>query len=178
MKPAQLRLVRAVGIPAFLLTTVACATTGARPKPFPMPGKQTAGTTASPAAELRDSGAYALVGTALGLRGVPYHNGGSDARGFDCSGFTQYVFAHHGMALPRETRDQFRVGTRVEPDAVRPGDLLFFSVDGRGPSHVGIAVGGDQFVHAPTSNGSVRVDRLSARYWMARYLGARRVTPP
>ncbi len=93
--------------------------------------------------------AYALVGTALDLRGVRYRNGGADPGGFDCSGFTQYVFARHGVKLPRSVRDQFDEGTSVRPEDVREGDLLFFSTDGPGASHVGIAVGGDSFVHAP-----------------------------
>ena len=62
---------------------------------------------------------YALVGTALALRGTPYRDGGTDPSGFDCSGFTQYVFAQHGVALPREVRDQFRVGKSVKPRSWR-----------------------------------------------------------
>src|SRR5262249_21590264 len=99
---------------------------------------------------------YALVGTALALRGVPYLNGGSDPNGFDCSGFTQYVFAQYGVALPREVREQFQKGTSIDPSDVAPGDLIFFSTTGPGASHVGIAVGSDEFVHAPSSTGVVR----------------------
>ena len=119
--------------------------------------------------------AYALVGTALDLRGAPYRDGGADLRGFDCSGFTQYVFAQHGFALPRGTRDQFKQGTNVRPDDLEPGDLLFFTTTGPGASHVGIAVGTDQFVHAPSSTGVVRVERLSSSYWSQRFIGARRM---
>jgi cell wall-associated NlpC family hydrolase len=120
---------------------------------------------------------YALVGTALSLRGAPYRNGGSDPAGFDCSGFTQYVFAQHGVALPRGTRDQFKQGANVGPDDLKAGDLLFFTTTGPGASHVGIAVGTDQFVHAPSSTGVVRVERLSSGYWAQRFIGARRVAP-
>jgi len=119
---------------------------------------------------------YALVGTALSLRGTPYRNGGADPQGFDCSGFTQYVFAQFGVPLPREVRDQFEQGKLVKAgDELAAGDLLFFTTVAPGPTHVGIAIGGDQFVHAPSSTGVVRVERLSASYWATRYLGARRI---
>ena len=118
---------------------------------------------------------YALVGTALGLRGIPYRNGGSDPTGSDCSGFTQYVFAQYGIALPREVREQFRVGKAVKPDDLAAGDIIFFTTTDPGPSHVAIAIGGDEFVHAPSSTGVVRVEHLSSSYWSPRYIGARRV---
>jgi cell wall-associated NlpC family hydrolase len=118
----------------------------------------------------------AIVVTALDLRGVPYRNGGADLDGFDCSGFTQYVFGRHGVALDRETRAQFRMGERVDPTDIEAGDLIFFSTVASGASHVAIAVGGDEFVHAPSSRGLVRVERLSSGYWSERFIGARRVT--
>ena len=117
---------------------------------------------------------YALVGTALELRGVPYKNGGTDRRGFDCSGFTQYVFAQHGLFLPRAVRDQYRAGVPITLDQVEPGDLIFFATTDSTASHVAIAVGADEFVHAPSSTGVVRVERLSSSYWARRVLGGRR----
>src|SRR4051794_16373509 len=170
----------------------ACASTGATPRPFPMPGGGSP--TSSPAPAQPDSPSapppvalssqpgvspvdgYALVGTALSLRGTPYLNGGTDPKGFDCSGFTQYVFAQHGLPLPREVREQFHVGKTVKVEDLAPGDILFFTTTEPGPSHVAIAVGGDQFVHAPSSTGVVRVEHLSSSYWSPRYLGARRIT--
>ena len=154
-----------------------CASTGAVPRPFPSPG----GTSPSPAApvvplEPRAAGdGYAIAGTALGYRGTPYRNGGSDPSGFDCSGFVWYVFGQHGIRVARTVGEQFREGIDIETDGVQPGDLLFFSTEGRGASHVGVAIGGDEFVHAPSSRGEVRVERLSAPYWASRYVGARRV---
>ena len=121
---------------------------------------------------------YALVGTALSLRGTPYRNGGADPNGFDCSGFTQFVFSQYGLSLPREVREQYRVGKSVEPRDLAPGDILFFTTTDPGPSHVAIAIGGDEFVHAPSSTGVVRVEHLSSSYWSPRYLGARRLTQP
>jgi cell wall-associated NlpC family hydrolase len=119
--------------------------------------------------------AYALVGTALALRGAPYRNGGSDPNGFDCSGFTQYVFAQYGVSLPREVREQYRIGKPIDSRDLAPGDLVFFSTTDSGASHVAIVIGGDQFVHAPSSNGVVRVERLSSSYWGPRYVGAKRI---
>jgi cell wall-associated NlpC family hydrolase len=118
---------------------------------------------------------YALVGTALQLRGTPYLDGGASPRGFDCSGFTQYVFAQYGVQLPRAVEDQYRAGSKVDPDNLSDGDLLFFATTSRQASHVGIVIGSDQFVHAPSSTGVVRVERLSANYWSQRFVGARRV---
>jgi len=115
------------------------------------------------------------VSTALALQGTRYRNGGSDPSGFDCSGFVQWTFNQHGVRLPREVRDQSRVGTEVSLSRVEPGDLLFFQTVSRGPSHVGIAIGGGQFVHAPSSRGVVRVERYSSSYWATRFLEARRV---
>ena len=121
---------------------------------------------------------YALAGTALSLRGTPYRNGGADPNGFDCSGFTQFVFSQYGLSLPREVREQYRVGKSVKPQELAPGDILFFTTTDPGASHVAIAIGGDQFVHAPSSTGVVRVEHLSSSYWSPRYLGARRLTQP
>ena len=117
----------------------------------------------------------ALVATALELRGVPYRNGGASPGGFDCSGFTQYVFGRHGLALPRQVHDQFRAGLDMAQEQLKPGDLLFFSTTIRGPSHVAIAIGGAEFIHAPSSAGVVRVERLDSRYWARRFVGIRRV---
>jgi cell wall-associated NlpC family hydrolase len=161
----------------------ACASTGAVPKPFPMPARagtpqpepETASTPGLAAS--REPDWYGLVGTALDLRGIRYRDGGADPQGFDCSGFTQYVFARHGVALPRAVREQYKIGQQVRDD-LAPGDLLFFTTAEAGASHVAISVGGDEFVHAPSSTGVVRVEHLSASYWSQRFLGARRVTPP
>ena len=117
-----------------------------------------------------------LVREALDLRGTPYRNGGSDPNGFDCSGFTQWVFARVGVRLPRETRDQFMAGLAVPDGAPHAGDLIFFTTTTRGPSHVGIALGDDTFVHAPSSRGVVRVESLAVAYWSKRIVGVRRLT--
>ena len=157
-----------------LLVLAGCAIRpGATPQPFPRPSFAPADlpiTAAGgrPAPE-------AITSTAIEYVGVPYRWGGTTPRGFDCSGFTYYVFSRHGMELPRVAADQYRVGTPVDRGAVRPGDLLFFETISEGPSHVALALDGDQFVHAPSRRGKVRVERLSSHYWASRYLGARRV---
>ena len=118
---------------------------------------------------------YALSSTALSLRGAPYQNGGTTPSGFDCSGFVQYVFGQNGVKVPRDVKEQFKLGKSVDPNRLEPGDLLFFSTTAPGPTHVGIAIGGNQFVHAPSEKGVVRVEQLSVQYWASRFVGARRV---
>jgi cell wall-associated NlpC family hydrolase len=163
--------------------TGGCASTGGTPHPFPVPSPRStpnAPTSAAPSAPeaARPSiSEYDLVGTALNLRGSPYKNGGSDPSGFDCSGFTQYVFAQHGITLPRDTREQFQVGEKVKLKDVKTGDLVFFHTVATGVSHVGIALNDDEFVHAPSTAGVVRVEHLSSAYWSKRFIAARRVTP-
>jgi cell wall-associated NlpC family hydrolase len=181
-----------------VLSGGACASSGAVPHPFPMPSHRAAAMPPRPVADPSDgepaapaplppepsivehpapplSRGDALVEAALALRGTPYRNGGAEPDGFDCSGFTMYVFGQLGIALPRDTRSQYGEGRSVEADDVAPGDLVFFSTVARGPSHVAIAIDRDRFVHAPSSTGVVRVERLSSSYWSRRYLGARRV---
>ena len=155
-----------------------CASTGAVPQPFPRPGGAAGAPASAPASAARQatvSDGYAIAGTALGLRGAPYRNGGSDPSGFDCSGLVWYVFGQHGIRVARTVGEQFREGTDVPANTIEPGDLLFFATQGSGVSHVAMAIGGDEFVHAPSSRGEVRVERLSAPYWSSRYVGARRI---
>jgi cell wall-associated NlpC family hydrolase len=165
-----------------LLATLAagCASTGATPRPFPTPGLPSEPVAEAPVAPELSRDSYAISGTALSLRGVPYKNGGNDPAGFDCSGFVWYVFGQHGIALPRTVTDQFRIGIRIDPLELRAGDLLFFDTSGAGtqashPTHIGISIGGDEFVHAPSTAGQVRVERLGSTYWSPRFLEARRV---
>jgi cell wall-associated NlpC family hydrolase len=163
------------------LSAAACASTGARPQPFPLPpsaeGPSGPGEWSPPSidAPRTHPDGYAIASAALRLQGVPYRAGGSDLHGFDCSGLVQYVLAQSGVAVPRIVREQYEVGTRVRLDEIEPGDLVFFTTEGRRVSHVGIAIGGDQFVHAPNARGNVRVDSLAMGYWGERVSGARRV---
>ena len=169
-----------------LLTLLAsgCASSGAVPAPFPTPAPPSAPPSApahvpepvpAPGESARDVPLPPVVGTALSLQGAPYRNGGSDPSGFDCSGFVAYVFAQQGLAVPRTVSELYVAGREISADALEPGDLVFFSTVAPGPSHVGIAVSADEFVHAPSSRGVVRVERLSASYWNSRFVGIRRV---
>lgn len=118
-----------------------------------------------------------VVFHALQLVGTPYRFGGASPEGgFDCSGLVLYVHqAAGGPRLPRTVREQMAMPLPVVPEGQRvAGDLVFFGLQGR-PNHIGIYVGEGRFVHAPSSGGTVRLDRLDAPYWRSRYLGTRRV---
>jgi cell wall-associated NlpC family hydrolase len=117
-----------------------------------------------------------IVRTASRLRGVRYRWGGSSRSGFDCSGFTRYVFRQRaGIDLPHSASAQFRMGKRVRRIELKPGDLVFFQTYRRGASHVGIYIGNGKFIHASSAGGRVRVDSLNDGYYRQRYLGGRRV---
>ncbi len=118
----------------------------------------------------------ALIQNAMGYLGRPYRRGGSSARGFDCSGFTTYIYRQHGIRLPRTSASQAGVGKPVPRSQLQPGDLVFFRTRGRRISHVGIYIGNGKFVHASSSRGRVRVDTLNSGYYYQRYAGARRIT--
>jgi len=103
--------------------------------------------------------------------GIPYSYGGTSPRsGFDCSGFTRFVYAHFGITLPHYSGAQFQMGRRVSRWGLRPGDLLFFDALG----HVGMYIGSGLFIHAPHSGTRVSIDPLSGWY-AGRYDGARRL---
>jgi cell wall-associated NlpC family hydrolase len=115
---------------------------------------------------------------AMGLIGTPYRYGGTTPnRGFDCSGFTSYVFRESlGLELPRTANDQFvGAGRPVDKTALSAGDLVFFR-QGRGRiDHVGIYVGEGRFIHSPSRGGRVRIDALAAPHWTRSYKGAKRI---
>ena len=158
-----------------LIVLAGCASSGGVSRPLPGPPAVPSG---SEEAHLPPAEALRIVETALALQGAPYRNGGTDPSGFDCSGFVEYVFAQNGVALPRDVQQQWSVGRPVSRPDLRPGDLVFFSVTGRGASHVGIAAGSGTFVHAPSSRGRVRTEQLNAPYWSRRFVGARRIVEP
>lgn len=117
----------------------------------------------------------AVIATAKRYIGTPYRFGGVTPKGFDCSGYVQYVFQRHGVSLPRSADAQFKVGKSVRPAALKSGDLVFFSTYEKGASHCGIYVGDGKFIHVSSSKG-VRIDELKDPYWKPKYLGAKRLT--
>lgn len=121
-------------------------------------------------------GADSLISTAKQQMGIRYSWGGTSRSGFDCSGFVSFVYAKHGVKLPRTSIAMSGHGQKVASRSqLIPGDLVFFITRGSRVSHVGIFIGNNQFIHASSGGGSVRIDSLSKDYYNKRYAGARRV---
>ena len=121
--------------------------------------------------------ANAVLMRAIGLVGTPYRYGGNTPEsGFDCSGLVTYVYRDMlDLRLPRTSRELADVqGPRIAPEKLAAADLVFFGSKGN-VSHVGIYVGEGRFVHAPSTGGTVRLDRLDGHYWRDHYSGAKRV---
>lgn len=116
-----------------------------------------------------------LLRVAQRMLSVPYRFGGSTLWGLDCSGFVRKAFSFLSLDLPRSAREQFRQGVPVEKADLSPGDLVFFRTYARYPSHVGIYLGDNRFVHASSRDRKVTVDNLDAPYYVKRYIGARRL---
>lgn len=114
---------------------------------------------------------------ALNLIGVNYKYGGNKpSTGFDCSGYVSHVFRQMaGLSLPHNALAMSRLGKKISPDELKPGDLVFFNTLKRSFSHVGIYVGNNRFVHAPSSGGGVEVVSMQDKYWEQRFNGARRL---
>ena len=116
-----------------------------------------------------------MVLSALSLLDTPYRYGGREpSTGFDCSGLVQYVFNQESSSpVPRRTSDQASASRRVSRSQLRPGDLVFFNTLGAPNSHVGIYIGKQQFINAPSSGGRVRIDSLDNPYFAKRFETAR-----
>ena len=113
--------------------------------------------------------------TALNYRGIRYRYGGNTVKGADCSGFTQLVFRSHGMTLPHSSSLQSRYGRYISKDEkLIPGDLVFFQTYKRGPSHVGIFLGKNRFIHSSYGRKKVIISSMNSTYYQTRYLGAKR----
>ena len=128
-------------------------------------------------AEKNQKGLSDLAIHAIGLVGVPYKWGGNTpAGGFDCSGLVVYVaYRAKGLKLPRTVIEMSRFCNEVEVDQRLPGDLIFFNTTGHPFSHVGIYVGKNRFVHAPSEGGTVRIESLLSSYWAPRLTTIRRL---
>jgi peptidoglycan endopeptidase LytE len=116
-----------------------------------------------------------LLRVAQRMLSVPYRFGGTTLWGLDCSGFVQKTFAFLNLDLPRSAREQFREGAKVAKADLSPGDLVFFRTYAQYPSHVGIYLGDNRFVHASSRERMVTVDSLDTPYYVKRYIGAKRL---
>lgn len=121
-----------------------------------------------------------LVVQAMTMIGTHYRYGGeSPETGLDCSGLVRYVFKEAwGAHLPRTSAEISRVGAKVNPQELQPGDLVFYNTLRRGFSHVGIYLGDNKFIHAPSGGGQVRIESMGLAYWKKRFNGARRILNP
>lgn len=116
-----------------------------------------------------------LLRVAQRMLAVPYRFGGTTLWGLDCSGFVQKTFAFLNLDLPRSARAQYKEGEKVAKADLSPGDLVFFRTYAKYPSHVGIYLGDNRFVHASSRERKVTIDSLDAPYYMKHYLGAKRL---
>ncbi len=119
-----------------------------------------------------------VIFRAISLVGTPYHYGGTQPdTGFDCSGLIGFVFNEAaGLKLPRTTRELIDIDAKaIDRDDLQAGDLVYFNSRGGRVSHIGIYVGENRFVHAPSSGGVVRIDKLDTPYWTKFYVGAKRL---
>lgn len=116
-----------------------------------------------------------LLNCAERYKGVPYHFGGANPNGFDCSGYLRYVFKEAcGIELPHAADAQYSLGKSVHRNHLKPGDLVFFTTYQSGISHSGIYVGDGKFISATSSSG-VSIADMTSGYWGSRYCGAKRV---
>jgi cell wall-associated NlpC family hydrolase len=118
-----------------------------------------------------------IAGLALSMVGVNYKYGGANPRdGFDCSGLVYYSYTSNGQTVPRTSQDQFDASRKIPLEEAAKGDLLFFR-DQEKLSHVGIYLGDGEFIHAPSSGNSVRVDRIDAPYYQRHLVAIGRLIP-
>jgi cell wall-associated NlpC family hydrolase len=116
-----------------------------------------------------------LIRIAHAMLDIPYRFGGSSLLGIDCSGYVQKVFGLLDIVLPRTAREQFGLGKLVGKDELSIGDLVFFRTYAKFPSHVGIYLGDNRFIHASSTDRKVTIDSLDAPYYIKRFVGARRL---
>lgn len=108
--------------------------------------------------------------------GIQYRSAGTSTKGFDCSGYVQYVYKNLGVNLPRTSRSMYGKGEAVKKNELMPGDLVFFNTSGSGVSHVGIYIGQSKFIHSSSSKGVSIASINDPYYWGDRYIGAKRIT--
>nr|WP_253339824.1 C40 family peptidase [Neisseria sp. HSC-16F19] len=122
----------------------------------------------------REAGAQELMLRSMALVGTPYRYGGSSRdEGFDCSGMVQFLYKDaFNVALPRTARDMAAVSRPIRRQDLKVGDVVFFNTGGHPYSHMGLYIGNGEFIHAPSSRGTIRTARLDQPYFSSRFTGA------
>ena len=175
-RPASYRCPRIAGISFLALAVIFAQGCASTPSSGLYEGNVTAVDHSSPGAVNGYDRGYhhPVVAVAASLEGAPYRYGGHTPRGFDCSGLVFYAYNRVGIPVPRTTSGQRRRAHAVPLSELRPGDVLFFVLEGKKVSHVGIYAGGGSFIHAPSSGKKVSYASLESEYWRDRLVGAGR----
>ena len=158
----------------FILFTFLVACTG---KQQPTVQESSVTTDQKPSISLEkafESPSTQALAVARKMLGTPYRYGGTDPKGFDCSGLVRYAFKQSGLELPRTSREMFHVSQRIDPQKIEPGDLIFFALSANKISHVGIYAGQSRFIHSPSSGKGVSYARMNNPYWQKRLIAAGR----
>jgi cell wall-associated NlpC family hydrolase len=156
-----MKYITQTGLIATLILTAACSQTPVRTSPV--------------AVQLSSADKSHPVEIALQQVGAPYRYGGHDPSGFDCSGLVYYAYLQQGIKIPRTTRSQLKHAKKIPSSNMRYGDLVFFKISRSKISHVGIYIGDNKFVHAPSKGKSVSISSLDTRYWQKRFVTAARI---
>jgi len=118
----------------------------------------------------------AIINNARAMLGVKYYYGGSSANtGFDCSGLVYYSYLKQGIKIPRTTTAQLKTSRKIPKSALRVGDLVFFAINGSKVSHVGIFLGNNKFIHAPSTGKKVNITTMDSKYWRKRFITGGRI---
>jgi cell wall-associated NlpC family hydrolase len=167
-----------IPLPAQTITQPGQPVTPPAPTATPKPGSDTTVHLALPTPSHVTGHEARVVDLARQYLGTPYVWGGTTPKGFDCSGFAQFLYKRIGVNLPRTSQEQFKTGTPISIQQLQPGDLVFFKgTDGpaNDVGHEGIYLGGGKFIHAPHTGDVVKISSLSDSYYQQHYAGGRRV---
>lgn len=117
-----------------------------------------------------------IVKESVNYLGIPYKYGGDNPiEGFDCSGFVKYIYQKVAkLEVPRTTTSQLKIGKPIKMTNIQKGDLIFFGINSKYVNHVGIYIGDNQFIHAPSTGSTVRVEKVTSSYWSKKIRGVRR----
>ena len=161
------------GILILFLLMSGCATQ--RRGPLPPVNQKQERSQSQPQKQVKKGDTDLVCDLAQSFIGLDYVWGGSTPKGFDCSGLTQYCYRQVGVKLPRKAVAQSLTGQKVPLSKLEKGDLLFFKIDSRVITHVGMHIGNNRFVHAPGRGKKIKISSLDNRWWKSRLSHARRV---